>query len=294
MIMAKEDNFTPKAQSRVKGRVLALTLLVLGAGALVLYVKDASTPSLDEAGPLALTVGPIIPETAQPAGPKAVPSEAQPEIRAQLVPDRYTTLGAEIAAKVSRITVPEGGYFRQGQVLLIFDCSIQRAQRERSQAELSAARKTLAANRELEKLNAVGKLDLDLAASAVERASAELRATDVLVNKCTVTAPFSGRVSAQKVREMQFVQQGNELLEIIGSGPLQLEFIAPSAWQPQLKPGAAFAVRIDETGKSYDAQLVRVGARVDPVSQSIKITAAITGSHPELMAGMSGVITPRF
>lgn len=93
---------------------------------------------------------------------------------------------------------------------------------------------------------------------------------------------------------MQFVQQGNELLEIIGSGPLQLEFIAPSAWQPQLKPGAAFAVRIDETGKSYDAQLVRVGARVDPVSQSIKITAAITGSHPELMAGMSGVITPRF
>ena len=47
-------------------------------------------------------------------------------------------------------------------------------------------------------------------------------------------------------------------------------------------------IRIDETGKTYPAKVQRIGARVDPVSQSIKLTAAIDGRFPDLIAGMSG------
>ena len=49
-----------------------------------------------------------------------------------------------------------------------------------------------------------------------------------------------------------------------------------------------FQVQIDETGKTYPAKFSRIGARVDPSSQSIKVAAAIDGKFPELMAGMSG------
>ena len=35
---------------------------------------------------------------------------------------------------------------------------------------------------------------------------------------------------------------------------------------------------------------IRIGARVDPVSQSVKVAAAIHGKFPELMAGMSGKV----
>lgn len=292
--MAGEEKMNLDSFGRVQRPAVILGVLALGAGVISLYACDASTPSLDQSVAADSAVGAASQKAKVTAAPQAVPTASQLEIRAQLVPSRYTTLGAEIGAKVSRITVPEGGYFRAGQVLVVFDCSIQRAQRERSQAELAAARKTLAANRELEKLDAVGKLDLDLAASSVDRANAEVRASDAVVDKCSVTAPFAGRVTAQKVREMQYVQQGHELLEIIGSGGLQLEFIAPSAWQQRLKPNATFSVRIDETGKTYEARLVRLGARVDPVSQSIKVTSAIVGSHPDLMAGMSGVVSPQF
>ena len=53
---------------------------------------------------------------------------ARQDIRAQLMPRRYTTMAAEIGAKVSGIPVGEGGAFRSGQVLVQFDCSLQRAQ----------------------------------------------------------------------------------------------------------------------------------------------------------------------
>ena len=71
----------------------------------------------------------------------------------------------------------------------------------------------------------------------------------------------------------------------------EIEFLAPSKWLAWLKPGYAFSVRIDETGRSYPAKILRVGAKVDPVSQSIKLFAAIDGKFPELVAGMSGHAT---
>ena len=54
--------------------------------------------------------------------------------------------------------------------------------------------------------------------------------------------------------------------------------------------GGAFEVQIDETRKTYPARFTRIGARVDPVSQSVKVAAAIHGKFPELMAGMSGKV----
>jgi hypothetical protein len=59
------------------------------------------------------------------------------------------------------------------------------------------------------------------------------------------------------------------------------------------KIGGVFRVAIDETGKTYPARFVRKGARVDPVSQSIKVTGTVDGQFPELITGMSGRLLVR-
>ena len=225
----------------------------------------------------------------RPAAPMRPTMERQ-DIRAQLMPRRYTTIAAEIGAKVSAIAVSEGGAFRAGQVLVSFDCSLQKAQLDKAQAELEGAEQTLQANLRLEQLNSVGQLELDLSKSAVNKAKAELGAHRAVLAKCQVAAPFGGRVAEQKVREQQFVQAGQPLLDILDDSVLELEFLVPSVWLRWLKVGSAFEVQIDETRKTYPARFTRIGARVDPVSQSVKVAAAIHGKFPELMAGMSGKV----
>lgn len=210
------------------------------------------------------------------------------EIRAQLMPRRYTTMASEIGAKINRITVQEGGAFRAGQVLVSFDCSLQQAQLQKAQAELEGAEQTLKSNVRLAELNSVGQLELDLSRAAVSRAKAELSANQVVLDKCAISAPFSGRIAEQKAREQQFVQPGQALLDILDDSVLELEFLVPSHWLSWLKVGGVFEVEIDETHKKYPAKFIRKGARVDPVSQSIKVTGAIDGRFPELMTGMSG------
>ena len=213
---------------------------------------------------------------------------AAPEIRAQLTPRGFTTLAAEIGAEVERIAVREGDRFTKGQVLIAFDCSVQRAQLDEARAAYSAAEKTVAVNKRLLELQTIGQLESDVSVAKAEEERAKVAAGSAVLAKCSVPAPFDGRVVDQKVRAQQFVQPGQALLDVIDDSVLELDFVVPSKWLLWLKPGYAFKVAIDETGQTYPVKLARTGARIDPVSQTVKVTGAIGGHFPELLAGMSG------
>ncbi len=230
----------------------------------------------------------LAPSTVAPPATKAVAEAAAPELRAQLAPRRYTTLAAEIGARVQRVAVTEGASIKAGQLLVSFDCSLQQAQLQRAQATLGAAEKQLATQQRLVELNATGRQELDMAEAEVGKTRAEMSQIRVMLGKCGVAAPFSGRVAEQKVREQQYVQPGQALLEILDDSVLEVEFIMPSRWLAQVQVGGPVQIAVDETGKTYPAKVLRLGARVDPVSQSIKVVAAIDGRPRELVAGMSG------
>ncbi len=211
-------------------------------------------------------------------------------IRAQLSPRRYTTLSGEIAAKIDRLIVREGDRVKDGQTLVAMDCSLQRASLEKARAAQLAAEKTKAVNKRLHEMNAGGALEAEVAAVEAAKAAAEVQAGQAVVAKCTVTAPFAGRIAELKVREQQFVQPGTPMVEVIDDSVLEVEFLAPSRWLTWLKPGAVFKIAVDETERTYPARIARLGARVDPVSQTVKVIGEITGGQSELMAGMSGRI----
>ncbi|MEG0879744.1 MAG: efflux RND transporter periplasmic adaptor subunit [Janthinobacterium sp.] len=212
------------------------------------------------------------------------------EIRAQLAPRRYTTLAAEIGAKINRLPLPEGAAFKQGQLLVQFDCVLQQAQLAKAEAARMAAETNWHGNQKLADLNSVGKVELDISRAEALKAQAEVAANRALLGKCQVVAPFAGRIAEQKAREQQYVQPGQALLEILDDSTLVLEFIIPSRWMSWVRNGTPFQVSIDETGKTYPAKVQRIGARVDPVSQSVKLSAVIDGRFGELIAGMSGKV----
>jgi len=209
-------------------------------------------------------------------------------IRVLVLPLVETTLSGEIAARIEKIRVDVGDRFKSGQELVIFDCEIYRAQLQKAKAEWEEARKTFEVNQRLDALRSVSELEMTVSESRMARAKAETMLREVQVKKCVVKAPFSGRVVKRKANPFEYVSPGQPLLEVIDDVHLTLQLLVPSRWLAQIKKGSRFRVHIDETGKDYKAQVTTVGARIDPVSQTIEIRAEIEGKHPELLAGMSG------
>jgi membrane fusion protein, multidrug efflux system len=230
---------------------------------------------------------------AQPSAPTPPPSAngGTPEIRAQISPLHYTTLSSDMAGRIDKIATRVGDHFRQGDVLILFDCAVPRAQVAHAQAVVTQAERTFEIDRRLVTLKSMGQLELDVAAAEVLKAKADLSAAESVASKCSIAAPFSGVTVEQKAREFQYTTPGQALLDILDDRALEVELIAPSHWLSWLKPGYAFQVKIDETDKSYPARVTRLGGRVDPVSQSIKVIGEIIGDAPDLMAGMSGRAT---
>ncbi|MEN5343193.1 HlyD family secretion protein [Achromobacter mucicolens] len=109
--------------------------------------------------------------------------------------------------------------------------------------------------------------------------------------KCAIAAPFDGRVSKRSASPQQFAEPGKPLLTIVDTSHLELKMIVPSKWLVWLKPGHALSVQVDESGKAYPAKVARIGARVDPVTQTVDVTAALTTGAAELLPGMSGWTT---
>jgi RND family efflux transporter MFP subunit len=254
--------------------LLLLLLAGLAGGALAQVKSPAAPPA------------PLAP----PPSSLNAPALDKFDLRAQLMARRYTTLSAEIAARIARINVREGERFKTGQSLVSLDCSLIVAQRDRARAVLSAAENTHSGNKQLAEHKAIGEVELRASALEIDKAKAELSVGNATLAKCGIPAPYSGRVAEQKAREGQFVQPGNPVLEIIDDSALELEFIVPSKWLAWLSPDYKFKVFIEDTQKSYPARIQRIGAKVDPVIQSIKVAAIIDGSFKELVAGMSGKV----
>ena len=103
-----------------------------------------------------------------------------------------------------------------------------------------------------------------------------------------MTAPFAGLTVDRKAHEFEYATLGQPLLDVLDDHALEVELTAPSRALGWLKPGASFQLRIDDTGKTYPGRVIRLGGRVDPASQSVKVIGEIIGDAPELMAGMSG------
>ena len=210
------------------------------------------------------------------------------EIRAQLNAQHSSILSSEMAAKIVQLNVQEGERFKQGDLLVAFNCAEQQAQLKKAQAVVQAAEKTYEVNSRLTKLNSMSPLELEMAAAEVAKAKADIALMGAVLQKCAIAAPFSGRVAERLVQRYQYVKAGDPILDILDDSQLEVTVLVPSSWLKWLKPGYEFKVFLEETQREYPAKVKMLGARIDAVSQSIKITGVITGKADDLLAGMSG------
>ncbi|WP_043311690.1 efflux RND transporter periplasmic adaptor subunit [Pseudomonas sp. ML96] len=217
-----------------------------------------------------------------------VQSTSERAVRGVLRARDQAVLSSELAGRIVEMPYTDGQDFKKGAALVRFDCSAYQAQLNAAQAAVRAAREELGHNKQLAALNSVGRFEVALSEAKQAQAQAEAQVYQVQVKRCSVTAPFDGRVVQRRAQPHESVASGTPLLEIVDNRTLEVHLLVPSSWLGRLQPGTHFEFTPDETGKPLQVEIKRLGARIDEGSQTLLLIGTLPTDTQGLLAGMSG------
>lgn len=235
-------------------------------------------------GLAASTIGVMLLDSALAQAPERGTAPVRGMVRAL----KQAAIGIDLPVKVERLHFREAEAFRKGDTLVTFDCKRIKAEHAAAVAASREMRLTLQSQTYLDSRGAVGKLEVEISKARLDKAEAEVAAIAARIEQCTLIAPFDGRITELKINEHEVPASGQPFISLIDETQFEIDLILPSHALRSLEPGMAFQFRIDETGLVYEAKILRVGAIIDPVSQSIKVIAAFTSPDRRVVAGMSG------
>jgi membrane fusion protein (multidrug efflux system) len=248
--------------------------------------SDASAAPMAAAPLLAVDMAALSDTRVSLAGSPVVPG-AIVDAHGVVKSGEEAVIASRMTALITQLPYEAGQSFGRGALLASFDCSQMKAQLSAANAASAAYRKTYHTNVELDQYKAIGTNEVAVSKANLGKAAAEAQAIQAGIGQCTITAPFAGTVVERIAHPHDVAASGQPLMKIQGAGDLEVELIIPASWLTWVKPGTAFTFALDETGGSVTGKIARLGAAVDPVSKTMRVTGSIV-VQGTVLPGMSG------
>lgn len=282
--MFTKTSFIPGLLKMNKTLLHSLIIASIACPMTIALAAEAPSPSIPEASiPEALVT-----ETKPESSPMDLaPGNNTPEY-VILQPSDEATFSSETAASVSKLNVKEGSYFRAGDILLLLDCRVQKAEYEKSVAQQAAMQIAVKSAEKLKKYDSISEFELVKAKAEAAMANADVDKLAAILDKCVVKAPFNGAVAELKVHTYETVKPGDPLLKIVNTEHIIVQLQVPSEWLQWLHIDSTFNVHINEINKSITAKIIRINPEIEPVSQTVRIVGEIQPTSEKLLPGMSG------
>jgi RND family efflux transporter MFP subunit len=221
-------------------------------------------------------------------GPRAAPSPDTVQVRGVIKPKEEVLFSSKIAARIATMPFKEGARFKKGALLVGFDCSRLRAEANAAWAANRASKEIQKQSVALDSYNAIGKSEVQIAHAKAAQTGAEAEAIEAQIKDCTISAPFSGVVVENMAHQYENVGPGKDLTKVLNDDELEVHLVAPSSWLSWLQVGSTFRFKVDETGRTLGGKIIRLGASVDPVSQTVRVVGTFSPHNDVVLPGMSG------
>jgi len=216
------------------------------------------------------------------------------------LPEEEVTVGAEVAGIIKKLHVDEGSLVKKEQVLLEIDDEKVRLQVQETEAQLKEAlarlknsQTSLKRQRKLFSDGVVGQHDFDdaqtqvsLNQAVVEKLRANLNQARKSLRDTRVLAPIDGVISERIISIGEYVKVGAQLVKIVDSNPLKLDFNLPEKNAGEIKTGQKVTVKTSAyPGENFEGSIYFINPKVDVDTRTIEVKAWVDNSDYRLKPG---------
>ena len=263
----------------MKSILAAIVILTVGAGALYWFATLESEP---EGGnwqlpPPTVEVAPV------EVGSVVHSVEAVGTLRA----NESVTLRPEIAGRVSAIHFEEGQPVTAGQLLVSLDDSVYTAEVREKEADRKLAAIEHDRARQLVDARAAPVEVRDRAQAELQAAEAALDLARARLDKTRIRAPFSGTVGLRQVSVGDFVNVGQDLVNLVEIDPLKVDFRVGEVHLPNVAPGQTIEVAVDAfPERRFTGEVYAIEPLVDVNGRAVVIRARLPNEDAVLRPGL--------
>ena len=200
-------------------------------------------------------------------------------------------ISSDMATRVTHLPFREGDAFKKADILVEFECDRLRADLKAADAERRGHHAAWENAARLFQMRAAGGHEVTMAAATHDKSAAIVEGLQARVKQCQVVAPFDGRVLDLAVRRHETPAPNQPLIRILDDRSLEIDMLLPASSFKDIKIGASFSLKLDDTGVIITGEITRVGAALDIVSQTFKASGIPKIAPGGILPGMSGTVS---
>lgn len=200
-------------------------------------------------------------------------------------------ISPEVSGIVKEIHFDSGQFVKKGDVLVLFDTSVEQAQLRDNQAQAKLAQLNYERNKKLIVKSAVSQAELDRLAALADEAIAGVEQIQAKIQQKTIIAPFSGKIGIRSIDLGQYVSAGTTMVTLQSMDPLYVQFNLPEQYLNNLylQQPVKVSVNMGE-GKSIMGSINAINSKVDQATRNILVQATIPNKDSQLYPGMYALV----
>jgi membrane fusion protein, multidrug efflux system len=209
-------------------------------------------------------------------------------------PNKETKVSADMQGKINLVLVDIGSIVKKGEILIQLDNSLLKLQLQTVEIQIEGLEADVKRYKILSQADAIQGVQLEKTELALKSALVQKATLMEQINKTSITAPFSGIVTAKLTEEGAFAAPGFPLLQITDISNLKFTVNVPENELSQFELNQIYTLTADvypETALSGKAIMTGSKANMGnsfPVQFSVKNTTDL-----KIKSGMFGSVQLR-
>ncbi len=181
-------------------------------------------------------------------------------------------LAAKITGMVKEVPVVLGSRVHAGDLLVLLSAREISAQLKQAEAQFKQTERNLAREKKLLKKNATTAETVKSMRDNYAVAKASLQEARTMLGYTSITAPFSGVITAKNINVGDLATPGTILLRMENDQEMQVRCAVPESMVLQIKPGDSLEVTIPTAGLTTEGKVAEVAPSADPATRTAPVT----------------------
>ena len=202
-------------------------------------------------------------------------------------PDKGVRLDAEVAGLVSAINFKNGQHVDAGTVLVQLDVTVESTLLNSNKASAHLAELELVRAKRLRGTDSIAQSQLDRAQADFDKATAEMKNLEAIIERKTIRAPFSGRVGIRQINLGQYLSMGSPIVTLQSYDQVFVNFTLPQKAIARVATGMKITLRSDVyPEQTFEGSVTAISPQIDPVTRTVKLQGTLENEDERLRPGL--------